>query len=331
MLNLKSEQTHAEENNSALDKNAPPISWNEVIKRLEEQGITDGTEEKQMEDVSVTIEDRAPLDVSKEEDSLEEKAKKFGITPEQYKEYSSAWKPQKEFKGDPDDWRPLKVYIKNAKQRKSFENLQKENQEFKKALESIDKKMRQQEANIVKKTLDDLMSLRREAVAAGDLSKADEYSDAISENKKIISTSEPENKEKDIDAQTMRDYEAWTVKNAYWIDGKTEDHRLMRAYVRDFSAEYQNDHPERPQMDSIYAAEAALKANPHFKMHFDEPNYEGRRSLAERPSGVSTKKVIRLSELAPADQKTIRAMAKVLKKTPEEYLKDVIKSGLINV
>jgi len=233
---------------------------------------------------------------------------------------SFGWKPKDEWVengGDPEDWRPAKDFLERGEMIGKIRALTKESQDVQKALRHVAEQNKKIYETGYKQAVNDLTAERRQALAEGDLVKADEIGeklDAAKEELKKVQT--PASKPVDPE------FYPWVEQNQWYNDP------VMRKFADALAIEYVNINNGQPTaaetrdfVAKTVKKEFAHRFNAQKPVAAPSPDGNGRESSNSKSQGTSRLSKIE-SEMPEEHRQIMKTMLKTVKgMTKEEYLK----------
>lgn len=235
---------------------------------------------------------------------------------------SFGWKPKDEWVengGDPEDWRPAKDFLERGEMIGKIRSLTKETQDVQKALRHVAEQNKKIYETGYKQAVTDLTAQRREALAEGDLVRADEISeklDAAKEELKKVQAPEVQNKGIDPEFYT------WVEGNKWYNDP------VMKKFADALAIEYVNINNGQPTaaetrdfVAKTVKKEFAHRFNAQKPAAAPSPDGNGREASGTKSQGTSRLSKIE-SEMPEEHRQIMKTMLKTVKgMTKEEYLK----------
>jgi hypothetical protein len=134
------------------------------------------------------------------------------------------WVPQDEWTGDPDDWRPAKEFVDRGELLKSISSLKRDNVQLKQAMEEFGKHHAKVREIEYQRAINDLKAQRREALADGELVRADELEERID----TLKEAKKQDSAPVVHAPTEIHpaYAAWEQKNRWY-----QNERAMKIFA----------------------------------------------------------------------------------------------------
>jgi hypothetical protein len=235
-------------------------------------------------------------------------------TPIEQRAMEQGWKPQDQWEGNPEDWRPAKEFVDRGELFKKIDELKRENKAIKQGHEELMKHHRDVRKIAYEQALADLKAQKAVALANGEAELVVELDDKIDETKERHRQAQAQPQ---VEVETGPDpvFEAWTNRNNWYVSDEdmkvVADNAAKNAYLRG----------ERDKQALLTVAESAVKkAFPH---KFTNPNREKPGAVDGGSNKKAQSKVDASLEMSEAEK---HIMNKILRVTPsltkEKYLEE---------
>jgi hypothetical protein len=220
------------------------------------------------------------------------------------------WKPKEQFEGDEGDFRSAKDFIERGEMIGKIRSTSQQLKKVEDALRHIASQNKAVYAKGYDQAINDLKAQRREALADGDLVKADDLQEKIEETKelKVRAVSETGRPVEEL-GQTNPKHEEWLARNPWY------ENKVMRKFA-----------------DALAISEddvrhyVATTVREQFPQHFGNrvvaapnPDSEG-RSTQSRSTGSDASSKIR-SQMSEEERGIMKTMIRATGMTEKEYLK----------
>lgn len=227
--------------------------------------------------------------------------------------------------GDPEDWRPARDFLERGEMIGKIRSLTKETQETQRALRATMEQNSKIYQTGYTQAISDLKEQRREALAEGDLLKADDL------NEKIVQTQAELEKVKRPPVTQQRvdpEHEAWVEQNTWYKDP------IMQKFADSLAMEYVRVNAGQVEPNDVrhYVAQTIRK---EFAHRFEAgkvrgaPNPDGNGSQASSSSKGNTGDTSRLSKIeADMPEEHRQIMKTMLKADPTFKKADYLKMYL---
>jgi len=277
------------------------------------------------EDVKLPTQEELLKVIEGDENKTEEVIDTPQYTEREQQALTFGWKPKDEWVaggGDPEDWRPARDFLERGEMIGKIRSLTKETAETQRALRAT----MEQNAKIYQtgytQAINDLKAQRREALAEGDLLKADDL------NEKIVQTqAELEKVQRPIPTQAKVDPEhvTWVQQNQWYNDP------VMQKFADSLAMEYVRLNAGQVEPNDVrdFVAKTVRK---EFAHRFEAgqvraaPNPDGNGAQAATSSKSNTGDNSRLSKIeADMPEEHRQIMKTMLKADPNFKKADYLK------
>jgi hypothetical protein len=230
------------------------------------------------------------------------------------------WKPKDQFEGDPEDFRSAKDFIERGEMIGKIRSTTQQLKKVEDALRHIANQNKAVYANGYDQALKDLKAERREALADGDLVKADDLQERIEETKELkVKAIQEAGRPVQEMAQSNPAHEAWLARNPWY------ENKVMRKFADALAIEFIHENKGRISEDDVrkYVADTVRE---QFPQHFDKkvvaapsPDSEG-RGTTRSPVGSDTASKVKAG-MSEEERTIMKTLIRATGMTEKEYLK----------
>lgn len=225
---------------------------------------------------------------------------------------AQGWRPQEEYEGDPNKWRPAKEFVERGELFGKIDTLGKELKDTRKALKMLQEhhtKVRETEYN---RAVSELKALQKKHLLEGN---SDEYLEAT----ELLTDLKAEQKAREVAAQTAPQqvdprFTSWVNTNK-WYSADAE----MREYADVVGMGYANKNPGLDPEEILDYVTTQVKVR--FRDKFQNPN-RNRPSAVEGTSTASSPKKESF-ELTDDEKRVMHTFVRQNLMTKEEYIAQV--------
>jgi len=270
--------------------------------------------------------DEKKLDTPVEGEKVEAKNEQ-AQTPNPYVEKATAhgWMPKEEWieaGNDEDDWKPAKTFVEYGEMLGKIRNQSKELQDTRVALQHVATKNKEIYEKGYQAALTQLRAQKREALAEGDLVKADELDEKIDATKEelqqVRATPVVPQRQQQVDPEHLE----WVERNPWYNDG------VMQKFADALAIEYVrvNQGQVTPSdvrnfVEKEVKKEFAHKFNKGGTKGAPNPDGEGRSTgRADTGSKLDSKLTQAKANMSEAERSIMKTMMKTAGLTEKEYL-----------
>jgi hypothetical protein len=225
---------------------------------------------------------------------------------------AQGWKPQEEYEGDPQKWRPAKEFVERGELFGKIDTLGKELKETRKALKMLQEHNAKIKETEYSRAVNELKALQKKHLEEGN-------SDGYLETTELLTDLKAEQKarevvrEKEPPAVDPR-FTAWVDANK-WYNADPD----MRSYADIVGAGYAQQNPGLDPEDVLKFVTAQVKAR--FKDKFQNPN-RNKPSTVEGTSTTSSPKKESF-ELTDDERRVMNTFIRTGAMTKDEYIAQV--------
>ena len=259
--------------------------------------------------------------LDKVEEKVEEKQEAY-VPKDKWEEKAIAsgkWKPQEEWDGDPEEWRPAREYIERGE---LFDKIDSQNKEVKQLRKVLDT-LKNHHLNVKQEAMEDAIALlkkqRESARKEEDLGKVLEITEEIDTLKvrqqKAIAKAQAE-LNVPIDAEPSPEFKEWHKDNSWYRVGGKD---AMSVYANAAADMFLSDNPRATDKEVFKHVEQ--KVREEFSEKFKSPKHDLKveGSGTTRPGGKGSDKY----ELSPQEKQIGETLVKSGVLTWEQYIKDL--------
>jgi hypothetical protein len=238
------------------------------------------------------------------------------LSPLEQRAVDQGWKPQDQWEGNPDDWRPAKEFVDRGELFKKIDELKRDNKALRQGQEELMKHHSRVREAAYAQALSDLKAKKLNALEEGDAKAVVEIDEQIDATKEAQRVSAEQARHTEVAPVADPIFDNWVNRNNWY----TQD-IAMKAVADEVArmtfAKVGND--KERILDAV--DEAVKKAFPH---KFENPN----RSKAGAVEGSTNKSTVK-KESTDADLSDVekQIMNKILRVTPgmtkEKYLSEL--------
>lgn len=230
------------------------------------------------------------------------------------------WKPESEFKGDKSEFRSAREFLERGEMIGKIRTQSKQIQAVEQALKAVADQNKKVFANGYQKAIQDLKAQRREALADGDLVRAEDISEEI-ENKKEEAHRAMQEIAKPIAQvpQVDPEHEAWLETNQWYND------KVMQKFADSVAIEFIREHDGQVTSKQVrqYVTKTVKEEFPH---RFEKkvvaapnPDGEGRGAPSNTNSNLGKLQKVKAS-MTEEERSIMKTMIKSTGLTEKEYL-----------
>ena len=263
--------------------------------------------------------DKEALEAAVEGKTPESKApEKVELSQLEQQASEKGWVPQKEWTGDPAEWRSAREFIERGEWIGKFRAKDREIEQIKQALIEMTAQNRKIFATGYQKAVDDLKAQRRQALREGNLEEAEDIAEKIEETKKALEEAKKEPVPAPVQ-QPNPEHLQWLEKNPWY---QTDD--VMAGAADRLAAKYAREHNGQVTATEIrdYVTKEIRK---EFAHKFPKPKVPPQPDGEGRRSGNGTGKNDSFYEAEGSMTDTQRSIMKTILKTTgmtkEDYFK----------
>jgi hypothetical protein len=233
------------------------------------------------------------------------------FTEIEQKALAQGWRPQDEWEGEPDAWRPAKEFLDRGELFRKIDEQNRTIKEFKKALDDLQKHTKTVRETEYKRAIEELKRQKKEALIEGDADAVvdlDEKLDAVREAQRSVPEPVPE-----VEPTIHPAFTSWVERNGWY-----ETNEAMRAYADRIGNKLGAQGGWSP---ADLLAEVERQVKKEFKEKFENPN-RSKPSAVEGKSNKASSK----SETFQLDEQERRVMQRLVRlgvMTEDEYIKDL--------
>lgn len=154
---------------------------------------------------------------------MAEEEQKPTVTPIEEKAIEQGWKPQDQWEGNPEDWRPAKEFLDRGELFKKIDDQNRTIKEFKRTLDDFSRHHAKVKEAEYKHALEDLKKQKKEALVEGD---ADAVVD-IDERIDLVKEAQRQPTPQPVQEPTVNPiFTAWVTRNTWYNNSEA-----MRSYA----------------------------------------------------------------------------------------------------
>lgn len=241
------------------------------------------------------------------------------LTEEEVRASEDGWVPKKDWKGNPDDWRPAKEFNERGELFSRIKAQSHELAELKKAMTFLTNQQQKQFEAGYTQAINNLKSAREAALQEGDMVKAQRITDKIDEVKD--QHAKQVTQQVKIPQEPSETFKAWHSKNKWYTADKVLT-RMADAYGQDYRDQYGSNGTEAGMLE--FVEKSLRKEFPH-KFNISKgppsPDSEGRGNSPRGQQGASDNLREIEEGMNEMQRGIMKTILKTTKMTKEQYLK----------
>lgn len=234
--------------------------------------------------------------------------------PTQYEEQARAqgWRPQEEWEGDPEKWRPAKEFVERGELFGKIDSLGKDLKETRKALKMLQEHHTKVRESEYKRAVEELKTLQKKHLEEGN-------SDGYLETTELLTDLKAEQKAREVVEQTAPAqpdprFLTWVDQNKWYAQNAE-----MREYADSIGMGYASKHPDLDPEDVLKYVAKEVKER--FKDRFTNPNRSKPSSVEGTGSTAPAKKA--KFELTDEERRVMNTFVRTGAMTQEAFIEEV--------
>jgi hypothetical protein len=322
-----------------------PIENEQVSEEIEEQEQEQdqGQQQEQEQD------DGRPeglLENFQQEESEQEENEEPQYSDEEVEAMEMGWNPKDKFTGKEERWVTAHQFLDRERMGSKISKQAAELEELKQMNKTLFSLVQEQKNDKVNQEAEKLLALKREAIAEGDIEKAEKYEAEfykLASNKTLPNTAntatadsayQDPTPKKQYSSEVTEAVKVFVAKNNSWYNNSTPLNNAMVAYANDIERKLEITNPELPIAERLNRTERAVKME--FSQVFTNenrkraPTVESNKYKSRANSGEVNKKKITYRDL-PNDAKQV--IAEMRRQYPQldvdKYAQDLLDEGAI--
>lgn len=242
------------------------------------------------------------------------------VNPAEEQARSLGWKPKEEFEGNPDEWRSAREFLERGAMIGKLRSQDRQIKQLDDSLKHIVNQTQRVYANGYDQALKDLKAQKREALAEGDLVKAEEIADKI-EDVKLEKDRAIQVAARPVTTRPDPEHEDWLQANPWYENPR------MAAWADTAARDYINSRRGRATPNEVRAFVHNL-VRQEFPEKFvtpkratGAPNPDGESRNTNRGNTQTTRFSKIENDMSDTERQIMKTVMKSANMTKDEYLK----------
>lgn len=231
------------------------------------------------------------------------------------------WRPKEEFEGNPDEWRSAREFLERGQMIGKLRSNDRQIRQLEDSIKHIVGQTQRAYANGYDAAIKDLKDQKREALAEGDLVKAEEIADKI-EDVKLEKDRAMQVAARPVQTRPDPEHESWLEVNPWY------ENRKMAAWADQAAKDFINERRGQvsPHEVRVYIHNLVRQDFPEkfagSKKTTGAPSPDGESRSNNRGSTQTTQRFSKIeSDMSETDRQIMKTVMRSANMTKEEYLK----------